>query len=132
MALENPGTKTYTKPSMTPIPLPLAFEEAAKSELENAQLRRNLHKATHTIRDKRAAVVSELPDWEALRDAGQAIKAEVMRNLDTYLVRLERSVTDAGGQVHWARDAARSAADRHTSGQGDRHARGHQGQVHDH
>ena len=106
MALENPGTKTHTKPSMTPIPLPLAFEEAAKSELENAQLRRNLHKATHTIRDKRAAVVSELPDWEALRDAGQAIKAEVMRNLGTYLVRLERSVTDAGGQVHWARNAA--------------------------
>ncbi len=92
-------------PSTTPIPLPMAFQEAAKSELENAQLRRNLHKATHTIRDKRAEVVNELPDWEALRDAGQQVKEEVMRNLDTYLLRLEESVTNAGGHVHWARDA---------------------------
>ncbi len=92
-------------PSMTPIPLPMAFEEAAKPELENAQLRRNLHKATHTIRAKRAEVVSELPDWEALREAGQAIKEETMRHLDVYLERLEHAVTQAGGQVHWARDA---------------------------
>ena len=94
------------RPNTTPIPLPMAFEEAAKPELENAQLRRNLHKATHTIRAKRAEVVNELPDWEALRDAGQRVKAEVMRNLDTYLQRLEASVTEAGGHVHWARDAA--------------------------
>lgn len=94
------------RPSTNPIPLPMAFEEAAKGELENTQLRRNLHKATHTIRDKRAQVVNEMPDWEALRDAGQAIKADVMRNLDTYLLRLEQAVTDAGGHVHWARDAA--------------------------
>ena len=93
------------RPSTTPIPLPMAFEEAAKPELENAQLRRNLHKATHTIREKRAEVVNELPDWEALRGAGQKVKADVMRNLDTYLLRLEESVTNAGGHVHWARDA---------------------------
>ena len=51
------------------------FPEAARAALGNAQLRRNLGKATTTIRAKRARVVSELPDWEALREAGAAIKA---------------------------------------------------------
>ena len=46
------------------------FPVAADHELGNAQLRANLRKATHTIRDKRARVVGELPDWEQLRLAG--------------------------------------------------------------
>ncbi len=82
------------------------FPQAAKSALANSQLRRNLGKATTTIRAKRAAVVSELPDWEDLRATGSAIKANVMQHLDEYLLQLEASVQRAGGQVHWARDAA--------------------------
>jgi L-lactate dehydrogenase complex protein LldF len=82
------------------------FPQAAKSALANMQLRRNLGKATTTIRAKRAAVVGELPDWEALRDAGSAIKAHVMRHLDEYLLQLEACVQRAGGHVHWAGDAA--------------------------
>jgi L-lactate dehydrogenase complex protein LldF len=81
------------------------FPVAARRALANTQLRRNLGKATSTIRAKRAAVVAELPDWEALRDAGQAIKAETMRHLDRYLEQLESQVTARGGVVHWARDA---------------------------
>src|SRR5258706_15326050 len=82
------------------------FPQAAKAALANSQLRRNLGKATSTIRAKRAAVVGELPDWEALRDAGSAIKERVMRHLDDYLLQLEAAVERAGGQVHWASDAA--------------------------
>jgi L-lactate dehydrogenase complex protein LldF len=82
------------------------FPQAAKIALTNTQLRRNLGKATSTIRSKRASVVSELPDWEALRAAGSTIKARTMRNLDEYLLQLEAAVQRAGGQVHWARDAA--------------------------
>ena len=59
-----------------------------------------------TIRAKRAAVVGELPDWEELRAAGQAIKADTMAHLDRYLEQLEAQVTARGGTVHWARDAA--------------------------
>jgi L-lactate dehydrogenase complex protein LldF len=81
------------------------FPQTAKVALANSQLRRNLGKATSTIRVKRANVVSELPDWELLRAAGAAIKAQVMRHLDDYLLQLEASVQRAGGQVHWARDA---------------------------
>ena len=82
------------------------FPQAAKTALSNSQLRRNLGKATTTIRAKRAAVVGELPDWEALRSAGSSIKARTMRHLDEYLLQLETAVEHAGGQVHWARDAA--------------------------
>src|SRR3981081_2793298 len=85
--------------------LPL-FPQAARVALANSQLRRNLGKATTAIRSKRAAAISELPDWEMLRDAGSAIKARAMRHLDEYLLQLEAAVEQAGGHVHWARDAA--------------------------
>ncbi|HST71572.1 MAG TPA: LUD domain-containing protein, partial [Kocuria rosea] len=81
------------------------FPEAAKAELGNAQLRANIRHATHTIRGKRAAVVAELPDWEALRAAGSAIKAQVMANLPELLEEFERNATARGATVHWARDA---------------------------
>ena len=45
-----------------------------------------------------------MPDWEQLREAGRALKSRTLRHLDEYLLRLEESVTRAGGQVHWARD----------------------------
>ncbi len=67
-------------------------------------------KATQTIRAKRQAVVQELPDWEALREAGRAIKERVVRHLDSYLLELEVAVERAGGVVHWARDAAEASA----------------------
>ncbi len=94
--------------SYEPIPTKptVRFEESAKLALANTQLRRNMGKATQTIRAKRASVVDELPDWQQLREAGRGIKERVLRHLDTYLVQLEASVTRAGGQVHWARDAA--------------------------
>jgi len=81
------------------------FPRAAAAALADPQLRRNLRHATHTIRTKRAGAVAELPDWERLRLAGEAIKNEVLFHLDTYLERLEAAVTAAGGVVHWARDA---------------------------
>ena len=81
------------------------FPVAARRGLADTQLRRNLAKATSGIRAKRAAVVAELPDWEELREAGRAIKAHTMANLDRYLEQLETQVTAHGGVVHWARDA---------------------------
>jgi L-lactate dehydrogenase complex protein LldF len=81
------------------------FPEAARAALGDAQLRRNLAKATGTIRAKRAQVVGELPDWAELRAAGAALKDQVLANLDGYLVQLEEQVTARGGVVHWAGDA---------------------------
>ena len=82
------------------------FPEAAREALGDAQLRHNLRVATHTIRAKRHAAVSEVDDWEALREAGKRIKERALSDLDVQLERLEASVTAAGGTVHWARDGA--------------------------
>jgi L-lactate dehydrogenase complex protein LldF len=87
-----------------------SFPEAARAALGDVQLRRNLRNATTTIRDKRARVVAEVADWEELREAGRAIKADVMHRLDEYLVEFEAAVGAAGGIVHWARDAAEANA----------------------
>ena len=49
-------------------------------------------------------------EWEQLRTAAARIKDEVLNNLDVHLLALEKSVTAAGGHVHWARDAAEACA----------------------
>jgi L-lactate dehydrogenase complex protein LldF len=82
------------------------FPAAAREALTDVQLRGNLAHATSTIRTKRAAAVAELPDWQRLRHAGEAIKDDVLSKLDVYLTQLEAAVTARGGVVHWARDAA--------------------------
>ena len=87
-----------------------AFPEAARTALGDSQLRHNLAHATHTIRDKRARVVAEVEEWEALRVAGAAVKEAALRDLATHLETLEARLTEAGARVHWARDAAEACA----------------------
>jgi L-lactate dehydrogenase complex protein LldF len=81
------------------------FPAAAAAALADTQLRRNLGAATSTIRVKRAEATGELADWEQLRDAGAAIKADAMNRLPELLEQLESQVCARGGTVHWARDA---------------------------
>ena len=87
-----------------------SFTKAAESELDNATQRRNLHKATHTIRDKRMQVITEIDDWERLREAGSHIKRDVMARMPELLEQFEQAVTARGGHVHWARDANEAGA----------------------
>ena len=87
-----------------------SFPDAARPELANPQLRANLRNATDTIRAKRLGVVGELPYWEGLREAGRAIKTDVLARLDGLLLEFEAAVQAAGGHVHWASDAAAANA----------------------
>ena len=86
------------------------FPAAARRSLADSQLRANLARATSTIRDKRARVVAELPDWEELRAAGSAIKDRALLTLSDQLELLESQVVSAGGRVHWARDGTEACA----------------------
>ena len=52
----------------------------------------------------RARAVAALPEFEALREEGAAIKEHTLQNLDHYLEIYERAVTARGGKVHWAHD----------------------------
>ena len=81
------------------------FQASAPAALADEQLRRNLRKATTTIREKRRRVVEELSDWESLREAGRAVKEAALGNLEVHLDRLEEAVAGAGGRVHRAADA---------------------------
>lgn len=81
------------------------FPKYAKEELKNEQLRANLRFVTHAIRNKRAKVTAEVPDWQDLRDTGESVKNYVLANLPELLEQFERNFTAAGGHVHWARNA---------------------------
>jgi L-lactate dehydrogenase complex protein LldF len=85
---------------------PVDFPNAALPLLQDKQLRNNVRHATGVIQGKRARVVGEMPDWQALREAGQRIRAHSLEYLDFYLEQFEERCTAAGGHVHWARDAA--------------------------
>ncbi|HEY5254650.1 MAG TPA: LutB/LldF family L-lactate oxidation iron-sulfur protein [Acidobacteriaceae bacterium] len=82
------------------------FPTAALPLLQDTQLRNNVRHATGVIQGKRARVVGEMPDWQALRDAGQRIRAHSLEYLDFYLEQFDARCTAAGGRVHWARDSA--------------------------
>jgi L-lactate dehydrogenase complex protein LldF len=104
-----------TSPRPLPPPTPRfagtpPFPEAARHALADEQQRENLRRATKTIRTKRARAVAEIDEWEALRLAGAAIKDETMARLPELLDELERNVVEAGGVIHWARDAAEANA----------------------
>ncbi|MDQ0830809.1 heterodisulfide reductase subunit B [Streptomyces achromogenes] len=87
-----------------------ASPEAARTALADTRLRANLRRATGTIRDKRLAATAELDDWEELRETAAALKRRTLRHLDQHLLRLEETVTVAGGTVHWASNAAEANA----------------------
>lgn len=83
----------------------IPFPKYAKEELKNEQLRANLRFVTHAIRNKRARVTAEVPDWQDLRNTGESVKNYVLANLPELLEQFERNFTAAGGHVHWARNA---------------------------
>jgi len=78
------------------------FKPRAEAALLDADLQRAMGKARGGFQEKRRAAVAALPEFEALRKAAREIKEHTLQNLDYYLERYEKKVTDAGGHVHWA------------------------------
>lgn len=76
--------------------------------LENAQLQRNLaHTLGNTLKS-RDEVVSEVGNWELLRDHARQVKLHTLDHLRDYLTQFESNVQANGGSVFWA-DSARDA-----------------------
>lgn len=80
----------------------MRFSDAARFELADSRSRRT----RRAQRQAAAARARPVPDWERLREAGEAIRERTLGELDTHLRTLESSITVDGGAVHWARDAA--------------------------
>ncbi|MFC5184144.1 LUD domain-containing protein [Actinomadura harenae] len=87
-------------------PVPPRFAEAAREALADAGARHALAESAGTARERLAAATGEPPDWEELRAAGAAIRDRALLDLGAHLEAFEQAVTDAGGTVHWARNAA--------------------------
>jgi L-lactate dehydrogenase complex protein LldF len=62
-------------------------------------------KALWYVREKRDTAAHKIKGWETLRDYASAIKANVLSNLDEYLIEFEKNAQKNGIIVHWAANA---------------------------
>ena len=79
----------------------------ANTQAVQPQIPASVQRATRRLLGTRASVVGVLGDerWQQLRQAGHDLRLHTITHLDHYLSVLEARVTEAGGHVHWARDA---------------------------
>jgi len=57
------------------------------------------------VRNKRDFAVSEIPEWEFLREFASDIKMHTLSKLDDYLESFEKAAIQNGAIVHWAANA---------------------------
>jgi L-lactate dehydrogenase complex protein LldF len=84
-------------------PTSRTFPANAHEALGNANLQKALTLMRSGFPERRAATVARLPEFEALREQGKAIKDHTLAHLDFYLETFEKRVVAQGGQVHWCR-----------------------------
>ena len=88
------------------------FVAASQEAINDVQLRQALRRAgTGFDGTRREAIAEVTPEvWEEWREQARRIKEHTIGHLDYYLEMLERNVTAAGGQVHFAGDAQQANA----------------------
>jgi L-lactate dehydrogenase complex protein LldF len=88
------------------------FTKASASAMLDPQLRRALDRVGSGFDVARRNAIEEVSEeaWEEWRDEARQIKVHTLDHLDYYLELLHDNVTAAGGQVHFAADAAEANA----------------------
>lgn len=81
-------------------------EERVDAALTNNFLRQATRRATDRLRTNKYKAADELGDWEEWRNAGAAIRAHVVANLDYYLKQLIEQMEKRGVHVHLAKTPA--------------------------
>ncbi len=81
------------------------FKANAHRALGDKNLQRAMGMMRTGFPEKRAMAIARMPEFDALRDDGIAIKQQVLKHLDFYLETFEKNVIATGGQVHWCRNA---------------------------
>jgi L-lactate dehydrogenase complex protein LldF len=82
------------------------FKANAHEALHSPPLQKAMSNVEHNFIERRQRSADALPEFEALRDSARDIKRHTLKHLDLYLDAYERKVTEAGGHVHYAGDAA--------------------------
>ena len=85
---------------------PRDFPKAAKAALNNTALQDALTLMKAGFLEKRAKAISELDDFDGMRDDARMVRDYSLANLGDLLVTFEAKVAENGGEVHWAKDAA--------------------------
>jgi len=85
------------------------FKQNARIALKDVTLQTALGGLSSGLVARRAKAVGALPEFESLREEARRTKDHILENLDHYLERYEAAVVQAGGIVHWARDAEEGA-----------------------
>ena len=80
----------------------MQFKARASEKLADAKLQAALRKLQSNFVRGRADRVAELDNFEAIREAGAAIRDRALKHLDLYLTEFERNATARGAVVHWA------------------------------
>lgn len=88
------------------------FRQSTTKALANPRLRKTLKNAAAVFRGNRARGLARIDaaTFEALRDQAAAVKRRCLLRLPELLERLEQSVLDLGGHVHWANTGAEANA----------------------
>jgi len=92
----------------TPIPPRIDFRK--NSQHINPHIPAAIQRATARLVAVRAASVSQIPEWETLRQTAHDIRLHTLDHLDEYIAQVEKQIAAAGGHVHHARDAAEANA----------------------
>jgi L-lactate dehydrogenase complex protein LldF len=89
----------------------IEFQEKITKTLADANLQLAVYTATGRLKDKRSDVVSSdaMPEYQELRTQANAVKKNVIDNLDHYLEEFEKNVEAHGGKVIYAKDGAEVA-----------------------
>jgi L-lactate dehydrogenase complex protein LldF len=88
----------------------MTFQQRITQALGNPTLQLALDRNAERRVAGRNQRFAELPDAEAVRDRGRAIRIETLSHLDRYLEQFAANVERRGGRVHWAADAAEARA----------------------
>ena len=88
------------------------FFAASEVSIQDPVLRQALIKVGTGFDGARLEAIEDVTPnrWDAWREEARRIKVHTLDHLDFYLDLLERNVTRAGGQVHFAADAAQANA----------------------
>ena len=81
------------------------FKENAHKALQDSSLQTAMGHVRSSFIERRAKSAAALPEFEALRDSARDIKAHTLKHLDLYIEAYEKKLTEAGGTLHFARDA---------------------------
>ena len=92
-------TKSLDAPNVT-------FHDRVAQALRDPVLHTALDRATGRFQNLRVTALASLPDADAVRDRARLIRAHTLSRLDAYLEQFAGNVERAGGQVHFAADAA--------------------------